>query len=108
MMSGCITGKAVAGRRTDYIIATKFGVAVPSKTSTGASTAYGVNGDPQYVRGAVEASLKRLGIKQIDLYYQHRVDRSRPIEETWACLKVSAEHLQDPISCSPPQHACCA
>ncbi len=49
----------------------------------------GVRGDREYVRSAVEGSLERLGIQQIDLYYQHRVDRSVPIEETWAELKVT-------------------
>ena len=48
----------------------------------------GVNGSPEYVRSAVEGSLKRLDINTIDLYYQHRVDRSVPIEDTWKTLKV--------------------
>ena len=52
---------------------------------------WGVHGSPEYVRSAVEGSLKRLGIDQIDLYYQHRVDRSIPIEETWAALKVKQQ-----------------
>lgn len=45
-------------------------------------------GSREYVRSAVKGSLKRLGIDQIDLYYQHRVDRTVPIEETWTALKV--------------------
>jgi aryl-alcohol dehydrogenase-like predicted oxidoreductase len=49
-----------------------------------------VHGSPEYVRSAVEGSLERLGVDQIDLYYQHRVDRSIPIEDTWAALKVTA------------------
>ena len=52
---------------------------------------WGVHGSPEYVRSAVEGSLKRLGIDQIDLYYQHRVDRSIPIEGTWAALKVKQQ-----------------
>ena len=48
----------------------------------------GVNGSPEYVRSAVEGSLQRLNIDYIDLYYQHRVDRSVPIEDTWRALKV--------------------
>ena len=48
-----------------------------------------VDGSPEYVREAVEKSLKRLGVDTIDLYYQHRVDRTRPIEETWKVLKVN-------------------
>ncbi len=48
----------------------------------------GVNGSPEYVRSAVEGSLKRLDMETIDLYYQHRVDRSVPIEDTWRALRV--------------------
>ena len=48
----------------------------------------GVKGSREYVRSAVEASLQRLNIDHIDLYYQHRVDRDVPIEETWSALKV--------------------
>ena len=54
----------------------------------------GVRGDREYVRTAVEGSLKRLKIEQIDLYYQHRVDRDVEIEETWSELKVRhARHI---------------
>ncbi len=115
MLGACTAGKAVAGRRSDYTIATKFGVGPASKTSSQASTVYGVHGDPLYVRKAVEDSLSRLGIQQIDLYYQHRVDRSRPIEETWACLKASTSASSTPCSMyhaglgsPPPLHGSCA
>ena len=67
----------------------------------------GVRGDREYVREAVEGSLKRLNIEQIDLYYQHRVDRGVQIEETWSELKVChAWHLHDSFShraCMHPQ-----
>ena len=71
-----LIGRAIAGRRGDYIVATKFGNV---RTPEGKP---GVDGRPAYVRQACEASLKRLGIDAIDLYYQHRVDPSVPIEDT--------------------------
>ncbi len=73
-----LVGKAIKGRRDSFVIATKFGIVSdatdPAKRS--------INGRPEYVRQAVEGSLKRLGIETIDLYYQHRVDPDTPIEET--------------------------
>ena len=66
-----LVGKAIAGRRGDVLLASKFG-----------NTPEGVNGTPEYVQQACEASLKRLGVEVIDLYYQHRVDRNTPIEDT--------------------------
>jgi aryl-alcohol dehydrogenase-like predicted oxidoreductase len=72
-----LVGKAVRGRRADAIIATKFGIVRgedPIKRT--------INGKPEYVRSACAASLKRLGVETIDLYYQHRVDPSTPIEDT--------------------------
>ena len=69
-------GRAVKGRRDDYVIATKFGfVGQGEGTQT-------IVGRPDYVRSACDASLRRLGIDVIDLYYQHRVDFETPIEET--------------------------
>ncbi|MCB1140486.1 MAG: aldo/keto reductase, partial [Leptospiraceae bacterium] len=72
-----LVGKAIADRRDKVIVATKFGV---QRTDSG--DFLGINGKPDYVRSACEASLKRLGIDHIDLYYQHRVDPNVPIEET--------------------------
>lgn len=73
-----LVGRAIAGRRDKVVLATKFGlVREPSNP-----TARGVSGRPEYVRASCEASLKRLGVDHIDLYYQHRVDPSVPIEET--------------------------
>jgi aryl-alcohol dehydrogenase-like predicted oxidoreductase len=71
-----LVGAAIAGRRDDVVIATKFGI---ERREDGSRR---VNGRPEYVHEACDASLRRLGIDQIDLYYQHRVDRDVPIEET--------------------------
>jgi aryl-alcohol dehydrogenase-like predicted oxidoreductase len=72
-----LVGRAIRDRRSSAVIATKFG------NVRGADGAFlGVNGRPEYVRSAVDASLGRLGIETIDLYYQHRVDPKVPIEET--------------------------
>lgn len=59
-----------------------------------------IHGSPEYVRSCVEGSLKRLNIDQIDLYYQHRVDRTVPIEDTWKALKVDISLSQRRISCT--------
>jgi aryl-alcohol dehydrogenase-like predicted oxidoreductase len=70
-------GKALQGRRDSVVLATKFGI-----VREPGSTVRGVDGSPDYVRAACDASLKRLGVEVIDLYYQHRVDPKVPIEET--------------------------
>src|SRR4051812_23103581 len=72
-----LVGRAIAGRRDEVFLATKFGNVRGADGSFG-----GVCGRPDYVRSACEASLKRLGVETIDLYYQHRVDPNVPIEET--------------------------
>ena len=77
-----LIGKAIADRRKDVFIATKFGMTRDPANPT----ARGINGRPDYVKAACDASLKRLGIEQIDLYYQHRVDKNVPIEETVGAL----------------------
>jgi len=72
-----LVGRAIRDRRDGVVLATKFG------NMRGADGAFlGVNGRPEYVHACCNASLKRLGVEHIDLYYQHRVDRSVPIEET--------------------------
>jgi aryl-alcohol dehydrogenase-like predicted oxidoreductase len=73
-----LVGRAIKGRRNGLVIATKFGIVRDPANPM----ARGVNGRPEYVRSCVEGSLKRLGIDCIDLYYQHRVDRQTPIEDT--------------------------
>ena len=72
-----LVGKALKGRRDQVVLATKFG----SRRSTDGAW-LGINGRPEYVRAACDASLARLGVDYIDLYYQHRVDKTVPIEET--------------------------
>lgn len=72
-----LVGKALKGRRDGVIVATKFG-----NQRSPEGKFLGVNGRPEYVRACCDASLKRLGITQIDLYYQHRVDTKVPIEDT--------------------------
>jgi aryl-alcohol dehydrogenase-like predicted oxidoreductase len=72
-----LVGKAVKGKRNSLFIATKFGNVRGKDRSF-----LGVDGRPEYVRSACEASLRRLGIETIDLYYQHRVDTNTPIEDT--------------------------
>jgi aryl-alcohol dehydrogenase-like predicted oxidoreductase len=73
-----LVGRAIAGRREEVVLATKFGL-VRDPENPAART---VNGRPDYVRRACDASLRRLGTDYIDLYYQHRVDPQVPIEET--------------------------
>jgi aryl-alcohol dehydrogenase-like predicted oxidoreductase len=72
-----LVGRAIKGRRQEVVLATKFG------NMRGKDGAFlGVNGRPEYVRACCEASLQRLGVEVIDLYYQHRVDPEVPIEDT--------------------------
>ncbi len=72
-----LVGRAIQGKRDRVVLATKFG------NVRGADGAWmGINGRPEYVRQACDASLQRLGVEYIDLYYQHRVDKTVPIEET--------------------------
>ena len=77
-----LVGKAIRGRRDHVILATKFGIVRDPNDPN----ARGVNGKPEYVRKSCEASLKRLGVEHIDLYYQHRVDPETPIEDTVAAM----------------------
>lgn len=76
-----LIGRAVHGLRDKVLIATKFGNVKDSQ-----GRVVGVNGKPDYIRKACEGSLRRLGTDVIDIYCQHRVDTSIPIEETWAAL----------------------
>ena len=73
-----LVGKAIRGKRDEVFLATKFGI-VRDPNNPGIR---GVNGSPEYVRASCDASLRRLGVEHIDLYYQHRVDPKTPIEET--------------------------
>ncbi|PYR67600.1 MAG: aldo/keto reductase, partial [Acidobacteria bacterium] len=72
-----LVGRAIRGRRDEVMLATKFG-----NVRNEDGTWVGINGSPEYVRVACDASLQRLGVDVIDVYYQHRVDTTVPIEET--------------------------
>jgi len=80
-----VLGRALRGLRDSVVLATKFG---QTRNPGGPN---GVNGRPDYVQQACEASLKRLGVEMIDLYYQHRVDPAVPIEETVGAMKRLVE-----------------
>jgi aryl-alcohol dehydrogenase-like predicted oxidoreductase len=82
-----LVGKAIKGRREQFVIATKFGIVRDPNDPQ----IRGISGKPEYVRQAAEASLKRLGIETIDLYYQHRVDPETPIEETVGAMSRLVE-----------------
>ena len=76
-----LVGRAIASRRDEVVLATKFG------NERGADGAWlGINGRPEYVRASCDASLQRLGVDVIDLYYQHRVDPDTPVEDTWGAM----------------------
>lgn len=81
-----LVGRAIKSRRENVIVATKFG---NERDETGKFV--GINGHPDYVRKACDASLRRLNIDYIDLYYQHRVDVKVPIEDTWGAMKALVE-----------------
>src|SRR5713226_7776683 len=74
-----LVGGAIKGRRDEVVLATKFGNQRTPESRR-------VNGRPEYVREACDASLDRLGVEHIDLYYQHRVDADVPVEETWGAM----------------------
>jgi aryl-alcohol dehydrogenase-like predicted oxidoreductase len=82
-----LVGKAIAGRRDEVVLATKFGNVRGEQGEF-----LGIDGSADYVRSACEASLRRLGVETIDLYYQHRVDLETPIEETVGAM---AELVQE-------------
>jgi aryl-alcohol dehydrogenase-like predicted oxidoreductase len=81
-----LVGKAIEGRRDEVVLATKFGNVRGENGER-----LGISGDPDYVRKACDASLGRLGVDHIDLYYQHRVDPETPVEETWGAMKELVE-----------------
>ncbi|MGZ4444154.1 MAG: aldo/keto reductase [Nocardioidaceae bacterium] len=81
-----LVGDAIAGRRDEVVLATKFG------NQRGEDGSWlGINGRPEYVHAACDASLRRLGVDHIDLYYQHRVDKTVPIEETVGAMAELVE-----------------
>jgi aryl-alcohol dehydrogenase-like predicted oxidoreductase len=80
-----LVGRAIAGRRDEVVLATKFGNMVRDDGSRG------ISGRPEYVREAIDKSLARLNVDHVDLYYQHRVDKTVPIEETVGAMKELVE-----------------
>jgi aryl-alcohol dehydrogenase-like predicted oxidoreductase len=76
-----LVGRAIAGHRDEVVVATKFGNEHRPDGSW-----VRINGEPEYVRRACDASLERLGVDHIDLYYQHRVDRTVSVEDTWGAM----------------------
>src|SRR6266536_3179074 len=85
-----LVGRAIADRRDQVVLATKFG---NQRRPDG--TWIGVNGRPEYVRDACDASLERLGVDHIDLYYQHRVDRTVPVEDTWGAMRALLDAVRE-------------
>jgi aryl-alcohol dehydrogenase-like predicted oxidoreductase len=81
-----LVGRAIKGRRDEVVLATKFGIA-----GFNPGGALNVRGDPGYVRQACDASLRRLGVDHVDLYYQHRVDKKTPIEDTVSAMAELVE-----------------
>src|SRR5213083_2734122 len=81
-----LVGRAIAGRRDEVVVATKFG-----NVRNDAGDFLGVRGDREYVLASCDASLERLGVDVIDLYYQHRVDLEVPIEETVGAMAELVE-----------------
>ena len=81
-----LVGRAISGKRDEVVIATKFG---NERRPDGSWV--GVNGRPEYARSCCDASLRRLGVDHIDLYYQHRVDPDVPTEETWGAMHELVE-----------------
>jgi aryl-alcohol dehydrogenase-like predicted oxidoreductase len=82
-----LVGRAIADRRSDVVLATKFGVVRDREDLT----KRGISGRPDYVHSACDASLRRLGVEHVDLYYQHRVDPDVPIEETVGAMSELVE-----------------
>jgi aryl-alcohol dehydrogenase-like predicted oxidoreductase len=83
-----LVGRAIAGRRDQVVLATKFGIV----RDAGDPSRRGIEGSPEYVHKAIDGSLGRLGVDYVDLYYQHRVDPDTPIEETVGAI---AELVRD-------------
>jgi aryl-alcohol dehydrogenase-like predicted oxidoreductase len=115
-----LVGRAIADRRDGVVLATKFGIVRDED-----GTRRGISGRPEYVRSACEATLRRLGVDHIDLYYQHRVDPDTPIEETVGAMgelvgegkvrflglseaapdTIRRAHATHPLSARPPVYA---
>jgi aryl-alcohol dehydrogenase-like predicted oxidoreductase len=86
-----LVGRAIQGRREEYVIATKFARRMDNAVPGEMSTTGPLDGSPQHVRGSIDRSLRRLGTDHVDLYYQHRVDPNVPIEETVGAMAELVE-----------------
>src|SRR3954453_2397653 len=86
-----LVGRAIKGHRDEYVIATKFVRRMDDATPGDMSTVGPLDGSPEHVRNTIDGSLERLGTDHVDLYYQHRVDRNVPIEETVGAMKELVE-----------------
>ena len=93
-----LVGRAIRGRRNGVVLATKFG---NERAEDG--TYLGVNGRPDYVHKCCDDSLRRLGVSHIDLYYQHRVDRTVPIEETVGAMAAARGAGEGPATWASPR-----
>ena len=82
-----LVGKAIAGRRDQFLLATKFGYEVDDNEAL----TWGFNGQPAYVRKSAERSLRHLGTDYLDLYYLHRLDPATPIEDTMGAMSHLVE-----------------
>ena len=85
-----LVGRAISSRRGEVFLATKFGIRL-EPGEAGGPLKRSIDGSPEYVRSACEASLRRLGVEHIDLYYQHRVDPNTPIEDTVGAMAELVE-----------------
>jgi aryl-alcohol dehydrogenase-like predicted oxidoreductase len=96
-----LVGRTIRERRDEVFLATKF-ANIRSKTDP---TFWQISGKPEYVRSTCDASLKRLGVDHIDLYYQHRVDPQTPIEETVGAMAVEGRkgEVSGPVRKRPPR-----
>jgi aryl-alcohol dehydrogenase-like predicted oxidoreductase len=86
-----LLGRAIKGRREDYVVATKFNYRLDDATPGDISTVGAQDGSPEHVRSSIDGSLKRLGTDYVDLYYQHRIDPQVPIEETVGAMAELVE-----------------
>jgi len=83
-----LVGRAIAGRRDEVVLATKFGIVRDADPTV---TSRGVDGRPEYIRAALDGSLQRLGVDHVDLYYMHRMDPKVPVEETMGALAEAVQ-----------------
>ena len=91
-----LVGRAIKGRRDEYVIATKFSRRMDNARPGDMSTVGPPDGSAEHVRVSIEGSLQRLGTDHVDLYYQHRVDPSVPIEETVGAMARAGQRGQGP------------